>query len=207
MILPRHTTFHTRFISWYTRVKIKRHFSRVVIHGDFVDDGKAMLVVGNHFSWWDGFFVYYLNDRLFHRRFHVMMLEEQLKKNMLLNKVGAFSVQKNSRSLVESLGVARDILTSGQQNLLLYYPQGEIETMHKDQLVFQRGLEKVVQGNESRISIWMLVVLTDYFSEQKPELHLYLREYCLNGPFDIKALEAAFNAFLTDSKRQQKPGS
>lgn len=205
MIPSRHTAFHTWFISGFTRRGLKKHFHSVTVHGGFVEQGKPLLIIGNHFSWWDGFFIYYLNDRYFHRKFHVMMLEDQLRKNPILNKVGAFSIRKNSRSVVESLHYGRTVLEEGSQNLLLFFPQGEIQSLYKQPVVFQKGLERVMKGLEDTVSIWFVANLTDYFSHKKPELHIYMDAYTRKGPFDIKTLEADYNHFLTESKSKQLP--
>lgn len=207
MIPSRHTRLHNWLISRFTRRGFRKHFDRVIVHGGFVEEGKSILVTANHFSWWDGFFIFYLNEKLFHRRFHVMMLEEQLRSNMILNKVGAFSVQKNSRSVVESLQYARNILSAGPQNLLLFYPQGEIQSLYASPLSFEKGLEKVVTGQEDQVAIWMVACLVDYFSHKKPELHLYLKPYTCKGGFRIRDYEEAYNRFLSESKNQQQPDS
>lgn len=205
MIPAQHTRFHAWFISRYTRRGLKKYFHSVHIHGKSEEQGKAILVVGNHFSWWDGFFIYYLNNLLFNRKFHVMMLEEQLRKNKILNKVGAFSVQKNSRSLLESLHYARSVLAEGSQNLLLYYPQGEIESLYTEEFRFEKGLERVVKGLEADVTIYMVAVLVDYFSNKKPELHISLQEFPSPETFQISELQDAYNSFIREAKSKQYP--
>ena len=99
MIEANHRWFYVWFIRVYTAVNLRLNFRKIIIEGDtVVPEDKPLLLVGNHFSWWDGFFAYYLNYTLWRRKFHVMMLEEQLEKRMFLNKVGAYSVKRGSRS-------------------------------------------------------------------------------------------------------------
>ena len=217
MIKARHTWFHVRFFRWYTNYRIDRNFSSVHIHGQLPDQsGKPLLVIGNHFSWWDGFFILWLNNRHLGRKFHVMMLEEQLRKNMILNKTGAFSIRRGSREMAESLGYAREILagslqpvsspdTAGSKTppLLLMYPQGKIQSQHTRPLTFEKGVERITRGLEGKLTILMVVVLTDYFSDQKPQLHFYLKEYPFESSLSVKELETAFNLFLDESARQQ----
>ncbi len=72
------------------------------------------------------------------------MLEEQLRKHMYLNKAGGFSVRKGSRSIVESLGYTAELLND-KNNLVLMFPQGRIESMHKQDFVFEKGIEYVLK--------------------------------------------------------------
>ncbi|MFO7616417.1 MAG: lysophospholipid acyltransferase family protein [Bacteroidales bacterium] len=216
MIPARHTWFHVRFFRLYADLRIRRHFSRVVIHPPVPElPDKPLLVIGNHFSWWDGFFILWLNNRLFHRRFYVMMLEEQLKNNMILNRTGAFSIRPGSRDAVASIRYARDILTRGvdpalqpaQRPLLLIYPQGAIRSMHDRHLHFESGLGHILDQLQGQVTLLMSVALTDYFSNQKPELHFYLREYPLDDNLNIEHLENEYNDFLKYARREQMPVS
>ena len=200
MIRARHTWFHTRFFKWYTRIRLRSNFSGITVHGEVPASGSSILVVSNHFSWWDGFFILWLNDKHLKRKFHVMMLEEQLRNNMILNKTGAFSIRKGSRDLVESLTYAGRILKDSD-NLLLMYPQGEIQSMHTPYLHFEPGIERIVRGSEGQVTLLMVCVLTDYFSNAKPELNLFLEEYPLKGPLNLGDLELRFNQLLKGSKQ------
>ncbi len=219
MIPARHTWFHVRFFLWYTRIRLKRNFSAIKVHSPIPDvSDKPLLVIGNHFSWWDGFWILWLNDRYLHKKFHVMMLEEQLKKNGILNKTGAFSIRRGSRDAVESLKYARKILEDGsaesgrtdgsaptarQLPMVLMYPQGEIQSMHTRPVKFEKGLENITRGLEGKINILMVVILIDYFSNQKPELHFYLELYPFTQQLVTHNLEAAYNDFLTRSLSKQ----
>jgi hypothetical protein len=236
MIPAKHTWFHIRFFRWYTNYRIRRNFSLVDIHEQVPDlSDKPLLIIANHFSWWDGFFILWLNNRFFKNQFHVMMLEDQLRENMILNKIGAFSIKKNSRDMVESLNYARGILSQEDEDfktlrledlktgrrgdektkrrgdgkrsqgvpLLLMYPQGEIQSMHKKELKFEKGIEHVTRGLEGKINILMVAVLIDYFSEQKPQLHFYLQLYPFQNPLSLKHLEISYNQFLLSSSNHQ----
>ena len=67
------------FLQLYSLWKIKINFHRVFVSGDFEEKGLPVLLISNHISWWDGFWVVYLNIKLFHRKFYFMMLEEELR--------------------------------------------------------------------------------------------------------------------------------
>jgi len=208
MIPARQTRFHEWFFRVYTDLRIRRNFSEVIVHGDVPESGKPLLVVSNHFSWWDGFFILWLNNRYFHRRFYVMMLEEQLRKNMILNKAGAFSVSRKTRGIIESLEYSRNVLADRGNKplpLLLMFPQGEIRSMHIPSLKFEKGIEKITRGIEGDIDLLMTAVLVDYFSRQKPELHYHCEMYPLRGPLKTAGLEEAYNDFLKRARADQRP--
>ncbi len=103
IIKSRHRLFFTWFFRIYSIQMIRWHFRKVTINGEFQDRGLPVMLIGNHFSWWDGFIANFLNIKVFHRKFHVMMLEEQLNSRRFLNKAGAYSIKKGSRSVIESM--------------------------------------------------------------------------------------------------------
>ena len=45
-----------RFFTWYINRIIAKDFSSFTFNKVDVDKSKAILLVANHFSWWDGFF-------------------------------------------------------------------------------------------------------------------------------------------------------
>ena len=100
MIKARHHILLYPFFRWYVLKKMKRHFANCEIIGEVPESGKPMLCVANHMSWWDGIWVFYVNEKKFQRRFHFMMLEEQLKKNWFFKYTGGFSVKKSSKSVI-----------------------------------------------------------------------------------------------------------
>ena len=59
------------------------------------DKSKSLIVTPNHFSWWDGFFIYWTNKKLFNRKLYVLMLEEQLKRYWFFKKLGCYSIDLN----------------------------------------------------------------------------------------------------------------
>jgi len=213
MIPARHTWFHLRFFRLYTRRRIRCNFSKVIVHGTVPDvSGKPLLVIGNHFSWWDGFFILWLNRRYFYKKCHVMMLEDQLRKNMILNKTGAFSIQPGGRTALESLAYANSILREGcqtdgtvkyRQPLVLMYPQGKIQSMHNREVKFEKGIERIAAGLENRIHVLLVAALTDYFSDQKPQLHFYMEEYPFEQPLETEHLAETYDRFLRECTDHQ----
>jgi 1-acyl-sn-glycerol-3-phosphate acyltransferase len=183
---------------------IHRHFSKVVMKGEFNDRGLPVLLIGNHFSWWDGFIANYLNSEIFHRRFHIMMLEEQLRKRMFLNKTGAFSIQKSSRSVIDSLAYAAELLKE-RKNLVVLYPQGQFQSVYDRQIKFEKGFVSIPQKvSETGLQLTFYIALIDYFSQRKPLLSLHIREYSIAPQFTAHDLETAYNEFFLTCIKQHK---
>lgn len=201
MIKARHTKPGVWFFNLYADFFLKRAFREINIFGENNIPDSSMLIISNHFSWWDGFIQLYLNNRVLHKKFHVMMLEYQLKKFMILNKAGAFSVKKNSRDIIQSLKYSEEIL-SDKKNLLLIFPQGEIQTLYTEYFKFEKGIEKLMKKEEA--CLIFNVNLIDYFSHKKPGLNIYYKVYPVNENIGIDTIEKAFNQFATKCKQLQK---
>jgi hypothetical protein len=183
---------------------IRFYFHRVIIKGDFNDSDLPVLLIGNHFSWWDGFIANLLNNKIFHRKFHIMMLEEQLSRRMFLNKAGAYSIKRGSRSVMESLHYTRDLL-NGKENLVVLYPQGEFESIYRTTVRFEKGISAIVAGLKNKFHVVFYAALVDYFSHRKPALTIYLREIPQEMALDPESIETVYNTFLAECIMQQKP--
>lgn len=191
-----HHPFIYSFFSYYAIWKIKRNFHDVTISGKFSDKNLPVLLVSNHISWWDGFWAMYLNLKLFHRKFYFMMLEEQLKKHIFFNKTGGFSIKKGTKSIIETLDYTAELLAD-PKNLVLIFPTGKIESMHKHEHIFEKGIEHILRKVTNEIQILMLVNLVDYFSHPRPELFMYIKEY-KGSDFSSGTLQEEYNRFYRE---------
>ncbi len=193
----KHNFFLYPFFQFYSLYKIKQNFNKVEINGEFRDRGLPVFLVSNHISWWDGFWTVYLNRKLFGRKyFYFMMLEEELQKRMFLNKAGGYSVKKGSRSVIETMEYTAQLLDD-KNNLVLIFPQGEINSLHTREIRFEKGIEYIIRKSSGNFQLVFVVFLIDYFSEQKPSLFVYLKEYDLRN-FTSKTLETEYNIFYND---------
>ena len=201
MIKARHKPFYIWLFNQYTRIVLKKHFHEINIKSNVSLKDIPTVIIANHFSWWDGFFVVYLNYRIFHKKLHVMMLEEQLKKHRILSKAGAFSISKKKKSILESIDYCISILDD-PENILLFYPQGEIQSSYHFPVKFEKGLLKILNGTNKKLQLIFLVVLTDYFSNKRPVLNLNMIEF--SGPCNHSDIEKAYNDFMLDCIKNQK---
>ena len=203
MIRARHIPFFVRFFSFYSRNGLNRLFRRVEVDCSIEASGRPVLLIGNHFSWWDGFIAYRLNDLFLHKKFHIMMLEEQLESRLFLNKAGAFSIKRGSRSVVETLSYTSGLLHDAD-NMVVVYPQGVITSIHRRPVQFERGTERIIAGASDKLMILFYVALPDWYSEKKPGLYVRVIEYTARER-SITDLEEAYNMFLDECISNQIP--
>ncbi len=171
---------------------LRKHFHSIHAGIEDFQRQKSVLLIANHFSWWDGFIGNYLSYKYYKKKFHVMMLKEQLAKRMFLNKAGAFSVEKSSRSVVESLQYSAEIL-SRDANLLMMFPQGKIESLYHSHFQFAKGIERILKTCDPLPEIILNINLVDYFSNPSPTLFIRTKSY--RGELSAKEIEKAFNQF------------
>ncbi|TCO09853.1 lysophospholipid acyltransferase family protein [Natronoflexus pectinivorans] len=201
MIKTCHNRLYDSFFNYYIHRILKKDFHSIHVVGEWNRDVESShLIIGNHVSWWDGFWVYYLNKRFFQKRLHVMMLEKQLKERKFLSRFGAFSIEPGSRSVLESLNYAAEKLRE-QGNLVVMYPQGKIASFSAGVLPFQPGIEYVLK--KSGINhVLFYVALVDYFSNRNPVLNLYLGRAECNEP-TADSIEEQFRRFYFQAVEKQ----
>ncbi len=160
-------------------------------------DDYSILMVGNHFSWWDGFIARTVNRKLIGRKLYVMMLEEQLKPRMFLTRLGAYSIRQNHRSALETVNYTLDLLQN-PENLVVMFPQGRFQSIYQQPVSFEKGWFRILQKAGDHTALVFMVNLVDYFEHRKPTLTTCLR--LVNESFsDVHEVEQAYNAFYKEA--------
>jgi len=124
------------------------------------------------------------------------MLENQLNKYWFFKKSGGFSVKKKSKSIIESIQHSAEIL-SGPQNILLLFPQGQINSIYKSYFEFEKGTELILKDKAGKVQIIFMVNLINYFSHPSPTLFIYLTEY-KDTNIKINKIQEAYNIFYAE---------
>jgi len=202
MIKAKHHKVIYPMFQWLSKFLINRNFNSVNISGEFADNGKSILVIANHVSWWDGFWVDYLNQKIMKRKFHFMMLEDQLKKHWYFCYTGGYSVKKKSRSILNSISYSVMLLQQ-PENLVLMFPQGEIHSIHNDAVVFENGVERIIKKTAPETQVVFVANLIDYFSDSKPNLFIYFK-LVLSQDLQKTTVENEYNTFYQQSLNSQK---
>ncbi len=204
MIAARHHPAYVWFFDLYSRVMLKRHFRTVEISGGVSQSGLPVLMVGNHWSWWDGFIACYINQRVFRKKLHIMMLEEQLRNRMFLSKAGAYSIRKGSTGMLRSLEYTSALLST-DRNLVVLYPQGKFSSVYEFPIRFQKGISLVARRAPGEFRLVVYAALVDYFEHAKPAMTIYLKELPSNLALSVRDFEEKYNEFLLESMKSQNP--
>ncbi len=199
MIKAKHNKALELFFDVLFIFLIRKNFRKMQIIHDLDPGKEPVLLIANHFSWWDGFIAQRVNNLVFKRKMHVMMLEEELHKRPFLRKLGAFSIRKGSRGALESLHYASEILTR-PQNLLLLFPQGRFESTHRYPVNFEKGWFRILEKAPANTRVVFMASLCDYFEYRKPALNVYLK---LAGPVNDSTGQSSVPA---DGQVHASPG-
>jgi 1-acyl-sn-glycerol-3-phosphate acyltransferase len=173
MIRPKNNKPIHWFFHHYIRLIIKNNFKAFNFNTIKTDPDKSVLLLANHFGWWDGFLLYWLNYLLLKKKFHIMILEDTVRKVFFLKYMGAFSVVKNSRSMMESLEYAGNLLRD-PQNLVLIFPQARLFSNFVDDVHFERGLLKVMKQAAGKFQYVFAATFIEYFQHKKPTINVYV---------------------------------
>lgn len=203
MIKANHHFLWKKFFDVYIQHIIKKQFSKlyvdvnISIHPEF-----PLLVISNHSSWWDGFIIYQMNRYQWKKKFHVMMLEDELSQRKPLSYIGAYSVKKGTRSIINSMNYTVELMEE-KDNMVLLFPQGSMFSQFDYPIEFESGLFSILKRINSPIQLVFCVMLTDYGPNKKPILSLYQTLY------DEKIqshdqLENAYNRFLDQTMKRHR---
>jgi 1-acyl-sn-glycerol-3-phosphate acyltransferase len=177
MLEASHKTWAAILFERYLKYIFKRHFASFNLLGSVPKMPKdiPVLILPNHNSWWDGFFVYELNKRFFQRRPYAMMLEEQLRKYPFFRFTGAYGISPNDPDEVrKSIRYTVNILEKPTPEgvAVCIFPQGELVSWYQDPLTYQRGIEVIVQRTKKPLILLPLMSRIEYIKERYPHAFL-----------------------------------
>ena len=184
MTEARHSRWADRIFRPYLHGIMARSFHAARLLGQPPDPPRdvPLIVVGNHGTWWDGFFVYVLNKEVLHRRLYVMMLEEQLRKYPFFRRIGAFGISQGKVGGVRAaLSYSSDLL-GDPSHCLCMFPQGTMHRLHDRPLGFRRGLATILALYGGEASLLPLAIACEFLGERRPEAFLLAdRVFRLDG--------------------------
>jgi 1-acyl-sn-glycerol-3-phosphate acyltransferase len=201
MIRPRKNIFIKTSVQFYLRWITKRYFSQINFNAIAIDEGKSILLIANHFSAWDAIVLYHINRVYFKKNFHGMVLEETVLKETPLTYVGAFSVNRKSRDVVESLNFAAGLL-SDPDNLVLIFPQGKLYSNMIEEVKFERGVMNIIKKAVDCQLIFAATFIEN-FDNLKPVANVHLKSENGADFKDINALQQAYQQHYTQARQQQ----
>lgn len=176
----------------------RKRFNKMIINDIDIKPGHSYILMLNHFGFFDGFFAYYLVFYYFSKMvpikgMYAMSVKKQMEKKPWLKYSGSFSVEPGKRSVDDSLNYAASILNE-PGNLLIYYPQGELESAYIRHIDFKDGIYEIVTRTKGNCQLIWCSVLTEYFESLKPSVYFNLLDCGDNKHFDFEQLKANVNA-------------
>jgi hypothetical protein len=132
-----------------------------------------------------------------------MILEETARKERFLKYVGAFSVKKDSKGILQSLDYAAELLAD-PANLVLMFPQGRLYANFVTNIKFEKGLVRIIEKAAGNFQLIFASTFIQYFKHKKPTATVYLKSEPENyAGKSIDKLQEAYQRHYEASKLQQ----
>lgn len=160
------------FNPWIDRL-LRKSFTNFFLANRFPDTPSdlGLLITPNHMSWWDGFFIDHVCRKMTDRRFHIMMLEHQLRRYWFFRKLGAYSIDQNDpENIKESLGYTAELMRD-PCNIAVMFPQGILEPYDlRPVRIRKTGLQQIAGNAHGSFTILPAAFKISFFEEQQPEI-------------------------------------
>jgi len=189
--------------NWFFR----RRFNKMLIKGTAINAGHSYLLMCNHFSFWDGFWAAYLSLHAVDKEqemkgFYIMVLKKQMQMNPWLKYFGCFSIAPGTTTVNESLAYASEIL-SKPGNILIMYPQGNLESTHVRDIVMKDGISYIVNQIKGDCQLIWSSNFVEYFESMKASVYFHMLDCGTNHDFDFEELTKKINVHHKVSMKKQ----
>ena len=173
MIRAEHRRWARLVFNRYIDSLLRKHFTGFYQVNAFppVPPQGGLLILPNHMSWWDGFFIDYVcRHYLPHHPFYIMMLEKQLQRYWFFKKLGAYSINPGQgRSVLETMKYTLDLLSD--TSAVVMFPQGVLQPYSPDEYHFEKGgLRYLVSRNSHDFHILPVAFKIQYYEDREPEI-------------------------------------
>lgn len=190
-------------ISWL----VSRRFNKLIINKIEFKPDTSYLLLCNHFSFWDGFLATYLVRNSIHKQHGIkglnfMSVKKQMQMNPWLRYTGSFSVEPGKISSGESVAFAAELL-SKPGNVLVLYPQGNLESSHVREIEIKDGINAIIPQIKGNCQIIWSSNLTEYFESLKPSIYFHMLDCGTNKDFDFDSFNQKVNAFHKNAIQKQ----
>ncbi|HEY8612645.1 MAG TPA: lysophospholipid acyltransferase family protein [Roseomonas sp.] len=132
-------------------------------------EGKPLIVLANHPSWWDGVAFMLLPVRLFPaRRIFIPMEAAALAKYRFMRRLGVFGIEPGPRGAVAFLRTARDVLAVPHAMLWMNAP-GRFQDVRERPVAIAPGVTRLPEIAPDAV---VLPLALDYvlWTERRPEM-------------------------------------
>lgn len=198
MIKASISPLHETLFRPYILRAMRRQFNVVHLIGEVPEFGEwPILLLPNHSTWWDGFLIFLLKERLLHRPVYLMMLEEQLRKNRFFSRIGVYSIDPNSlRGNRESLLYTRHLLSLPEKPLVCIFPQGELLPWGRRPLGYRRGIELILRKPAHKVTVCLLAIKCEHMTNERADVFIQFGG-CIE-PAGAEALQQLHESLLDE---------
>lgn len=186
----------------YVNYRVRKAFKVMDYNHIDIKPNHSILLLCNHFSWWDGFWAGWLTDQYLHRDFYIMMQEDQLESRPWLRFMGCFSINRKSKEVINSLNYAAELLNH-PQNLVTVFPQGALVSNHSEEIHIERGIGHIVKKIKGDCQIIYYSAFVEYFESLKPSIYFHLLDCGTNRDFDFDRLSAQISEHHRQALKNQ----
>ncbi|HEY9003453.1 MAG TPA: lysophospholipid acyltransferase family protein [Mucilaginibacter sp.] len=201
MIKPGNNFFIRQLLHYYVTWIVKRHFHDLKFDPVDVDPNKSILLIANHFSFWDSLILYIICCKLLKKNFYVMVREDTTVKFQYVKYGGAFSINKQSRDMLQSLDYAAELLND-PQNLVLIFPQGKLYSNFVNTIQFEKGMTRVMEKAQGKFQLLFAATFVQYLKHKKPTATVYLQVELYTDK-NFEDLKNAYQMHYDNAKLQQ----
>jgi hypothetical protein len=132
-----------------------------------------------------------------------MIREDTAYKLHFLQYGGAFSINKNSRKILESLDYAT-MLLNDPQNLVLLFPQGKLFSNFVEDVNFEKGVLKVIRQASGKFQLIFASTFIQFYKHKKQSINVYLKIETENyAEKSINELKNAYQHHYNTTKKLQ----
>ncbi|MES2458281.1 MAG: 1-acyl-sn-glycerol-3-phosphate acyltransferase [Bacteroidota bacterium] len=202
MYYSKKNTFVTQFFTWYISYILRKDFSAYHFNKIGIKPDEAVLLLANHFSWWDGFLLFQLNKLLFRKRFHVLIGHEDYCRHWYLKYLGSFAAENNKKDVVETLIHAGKLLDD-PANLVLVFPQGKSRANPVASINFEKGIIQLINSSKKKFQIVFSASFADYYGKRKPTVNTYLAVWEAEEYMSLQLLKSEYNKHYNYAIRNQ----
>ena len=185
------------YVSWI----VKHHFHKLKFDPVEIDPNKSVLLIANHFSFWDSLILFVVCRKFMKKKFNVMAREDTTVKFQYVKYGGAFSINKQSRDMLQSLDYAAELLNDAQ-NLVLIFPQGKLYSNFVNTVQFEKGITRIMEKAEEKFQLLFAATFVQYLKHKKPTATVYLKAEPSGGK-SFEDLKNAYQMHYDNAKLQQ----
>jgi 1-acyl-sn-glycerol-3-phosphate acyltransferase len=202
MIPARKNIFISNMFAKYVRYRMHKAFRRICVTPIELRPDHSILLLSNHFSWWDGFFLNYIEHWVVKRPSYLMMQHDHLEKRMFFNLVGCFSIERGTRQMLQSLMYAADLLNDPRK-MVAVFPQGSLQSNHISEISVEKGIARLIKHIKGPCQIVYSCTLIEYFESLKPSAYVQLFDCGVAGEVPFDELVTRINGFHQQALKNQ----